>query len=257
MRQLHDISAELLLQYLYPELQDQWSVQSEGTFYRNYNTDVLSVDAEHKTVSLARDGMLSLLPQGLFSDENELREKDSEARHKEAKDRERRLRSAFAPFDSFAFRHRLHIEQQISELLSGANDYILELLGFVPKPDDDPWVRKLARLLPMVKTIRGDEQLIRIILSTITEYPVELSYQRWSETDDTVCWIPWLRYRILAENLSPQQFNELYSRVKTVEDFVREWFVPAEAHLQIDVCHHNAPQMIGGDLILNYNLEIK
>lgn len=257
MKQLHEISAELLLQYLYPELQDQWSVQSEGTFYRNYNMDVLSVDAEHKTVSLARDGLLSLLPQGLFSDENELREKNAETRHKEAKDRERRLRSAFAPFDSIAFRQRLHIEQKISELLTEADDFILQLMGFEPKEDDDPWVRKLARLLPFVKTIRGDEKLIRIILSNITEYPVELGFRRWSETDDTVCWIPWLQYRVLAENLLPQEFNALFKRVKAMEDFIREWFVPAETHVTIELCHHHAPQIIGGNLILNYNLEIK
>ena len=39
-----EIRAEFLLNYLYPEVGDQWIVQNEGTFYRNYNSDLLSID---------------------------------------------------------------------------------------------------------------------------------------------------------------------------------------------------------------------
>ena len=39
---LSEISAEMLLNYLYPDLADRWIVQAEGTFYRNYNSDLLA-----------------------------------------------------------------------------------------------------------------------------------------------------------------------------------------------------------------------
>ena len=41
-----EIKAELLLNNLYPEAGSQWSVQNEGIFYRNYNSDLLSIDEE-------------------------------------------------------------------------------------------------------------------------------------------------------------------------------------------------------------------
>lgn len=62
-----DISAEMLLNYLYPEAGTRWIAQNEGTFYRNYNSDVLSVDDEKMEVQTSRDSFMSLLPQGLLT----------------------------------------------------------------------------------------------------------------------------------------------------------------------------------------------
>ena len=70
---ISQISAEMLLNYLYPELGEKWIVRSAGTFYRNYNNDHLSVYEDTEEVVLARDGFLKLLPEALISDENELK----------------------------------------------------------------------------------------------------------------------------------------------------------------------------------------
>ena len=43
---LYDISAEFLLNYLYPDRMDQWEVDCAGTFYRNYSEDILAIDEE-------------------------------------------------------------------------------------------------------------------------------------------------------------------------------------------------------------------
>ena len=63
---LSEISAEMLLNYLYPDLADRWIVQAEGTFYRNYNSDLLAYDDEAAVVQLSRDSFNQLLPQGLL-----------------------------------------------------------------------------------------------------------------------------------------------------------------------------------------------
>ena len=73
--------AEFLLNYFYPEHPDQWQVENEGSFYRNYNRDLLSIDEELCTLRLARDGFLRLLPQGLLTEENELRKGDIKQKH--------------------------------------------------------------------------------------------------------------------------------------------------------------------------------
>ena len=40
-RNLYQIRAEVLLNFLYPEVENGLLVQSKGTFYRNYNQDLL------------------------------------------------------------------------------------------------------------------------------------------------------------------------------------------------------------------------
>ena len=75
-RDLFEINAEMYLHYLYPELADQWRVESKGTFYRNYNQDVLELETEEQRVELARDGFLKLLPQGLYSKDDDLKGKN-------------------------------------------------------------------------------------------------------------------------------------------------------------------------------------
>ena len=57
---LYDISAEFLLNYLYPDRMDQWEVDCAGTFYRNYSEDILAIDEEKGAVRLARDSFLRL-----------------------------------------------------------------------------------------------------------------------------------------------------------------------------------------------------
>ena len=47
---LSEISAEMLVNYLYPDLSDRWIVQAEGIFYRNYNSDLLAYDDEAAVV---------------------------------------------------------------------------------------------------------------------------------------------------------------------------------------------------------------
>ena len=39
-----EISAEMLLGHLYPELELLWTVRHRGTFYRNYSHDVMDID---------------------------------------------------------------------------------------------------------------------------------------------------------------------------------------------------------------------
>ena len=75
-RNLYQIRAEVLLNYLYPEMEDSWLVQSKGTFYRNYNQDLLELNLEEHKVQLARDGFMKLLPEGLLTRDTDLKGED-------------------------------------------------------------------------------------------------------------------------------------------------------------------------------------
>ena len=126
--QIPDIGAEMLLNYLYPELEERWTARLEGTFYRNYSPDILSLDPETAEVSLSRDGMLKLLPQGLLSQEGDLRKGGKKSSHKDLEYRLKVLSEAFLPFDSFSFRRRMRAERSVSELVGGKLEYLLKTL---------------------------------------------------------------------------------------------------------------------------------
>ena len=55
-RNISQIRAEVLLNYLYPEMSRTWMVQSKGTFYRNYNQDILALYEKEDKAILTRDG---------------------------------------------------------------------------------------------------------------------------------------------------------------------------------------------------------
>ena len=80
---LSEISAEMLLDYLYPDSGKQWVSRDKGAFYRNYNPDILGIDEENRLVKLSRDGFLRLLPQGMIVREDELKGDDVKERYNE------------------------------------------------------------------------------------------------------------------------------------------------------------------------------
>ena len=67
-----EVSAEMLLGHLYPELELLWTVRHRGTFYRNYTADVMNLDEEELTIDIARDGLLKLLPPAILTGDFEL-----------------------------------------------------------------------------------------------------------------------------------------------------------------------------------------
>ena len=113
---ISQISAEMLLNYLYPELGEKWVAQYAGTFYRNYNNDHLSVYEETAEVVLARDGFLKLLPEALLSDENDLKGGNFSEKYEKLEQKKKIFQEAFMPFNTFSFRQKIRMEKKLSEL---------------------------------------------------------------------------------------------------------------------------------------------
>ena len=79
---LSEIRAEVLLSHLYPEMEERWKVHHEGAFFRNYNGDSMSIDETTGEVRLSRDGFMRLLPQGVLTDDEELKGEDAAEKFK-------------------------------------------------------------------------------------------------------------------------------------------------------------------------------
>jgi len=254
---ISQISAEMLLNYLYPDMGDQWIARCLGTFYRNYNDDQLSVYEETKEVILARDGFLKLLPESLLSSEDELKGGDFAEKFKMLEKRRRLLKEAFLPFDTISFRQRMHIEQQITHLLDVKLDYMLKTFFHYDRAKEtNPYVRKIAVLLPYVSKLRADFSGMAKLLGTIMGCRIKLKLGRYSQTDSTLHWIPSVEYQLLIPDLTAEQYDKLLADILPLQAFIAEWFTPAEVRCKISIKHHRQPQITGNKLILNYNTEL-
>ena len=253
---ISQISAEMLLNYLYPELRDKWVAHYAGTFYRNYNNDHLSVFEDTAEVVLARDGFLKLLPEALLSDENELKGGRFEEKYQQLEQKKKVFREAFLPFDMFAFRQRIRMEQKLSELLDCKLEYLLKTyFHYDLAAETNPYIKEFAVLLPYISKLRADFGTTAKMLGCVFDCKIHLKTGRYSSEDSTRYWIPNVEYQLLIPDLSAEEYRKLKVDVEPLQQFLTEWFMPAEVRCEITIKHHHQPQTIGEGMILDYNTE--
>jgi len=253
---LSEISAEMLVNYLYPELADRWIVQAEGTFYRNYNCDVLSWDSDTAEIQLSRDSFIQLLPQGLLYRTEGRGGRDRKVNSEQLLSRKRLLLDMFQPFDTFAFRSRLKLERQLSSMLeTRLADILSRYFGFDLASEENPYIREAAVLLPFVSHLRGDLYFVRDLLSSIFRCEVQLTIGRHGQTDNTRSWLPMVRYELIMPDLSTEEYNRLMDDVRPLCDFVSEWLIPMETKCFIEIKWKNAG--LAATPVLDYNTCLK
>lgn len=252
-----ETSAELLLNYLYPDMADKWVVKNKGTFYRNYTADLLSADVETAEVRLSRDGILRLLPQSALNGSDVPGQKVAED-HDQLRRRLQLLQEAFAPFDTFVFRRRLHIEREVATLLNMRLDHILlECYGYDRRSETNPYIYRLSAALPYVSSIRGDFPLIRELLASLLSAEVTMRAGRYSETDNTRHWLPWARYTVWIDGLDAPTYHAVADSVRALQGFVREWFIPFDTRCDLLVKQRHPYSSTDKALILDYNTQLK
>ena len=231
---INQLKAEVLLNYLYPEMEGDWIVDNKGAFYRNYNEDILALYVGEKRVELSRDGFLKLLPQGILANDDDLKKaKDIAAKAKEIERRIHLLNEAFLPFDTWHFRRTLEIERQVAELLRGQVEHLLkEYFGFDLAAEENPYVKRMAPMLPYAKRWRGDFAMLRKVMEMLFDCPVSMITGRYSYTDSTLGWLPYVRYDLQIPGLKAVEYKVRSQELQRFADFLCEWFIPAEM-----VCH--------------------
>lgn len=255
---LSQISAEMMLNYFYPELEEKWVARHAGTFLRNYSVDATLVDEEQTEVVLARDGYLRMLPEGLLFDENELKgKKNFDTRYKQLERRRRVFREAFLPFDTFAFRQRLAIERATSQLLEQKLSYVLRTyFGFNLDAEQNPYVREMAGLLPFIREWRADFSRLAKLLGEMVHCKTKLLITRYDTDDNSRRWLPAVEFQLQLPGLSAAEYRQLYDDIRPLEQFLIEWFIPCEVHCRLSIKHHGQPQTVDGTLMLDYNTEL-
>lgn len=257
--EIEEIRAEVILNYLYPESGSQWIVQNEGTFYRNYNSDLLRIDDARFEAETARDSFIKLLPQGLISLESDLKGEDRAERFKRQQRELRLLREAFKPIDSLRFRDSMMIEQQVGCLLQDKIGYVLSsYYGINLAEIENRYVREAALVLPYVSRKRGDLGFVAELLRAMVRCEVTMRSGRYSDSDSTQRWLPMVRYELIIEGLEPEQYRAMTEELKPLREFIAEWLMPVEVWCDILIKEHGSGRLSVSEkrATLGYNTEV-
>jgi hypothetical protein len=256
-RNLSQIRAEVLLNYLYPEMEGDWIAQYKGTFFRNYNEDILALYEDENKVVLARDGFLRLLPEGLLTNDDDLKGEDVAQKFKELEWRKELLNEAFSPFDTYIFRKKLTIERNTSELLEQKLEYLLkEYFNFDLATETNELVKEAAVLLPFVSRWRGDFSFVANLFGALMNCEVEVSTSRYSHLDSTICWLPRVRFDLLIPGLTPEDYRKRTETMEPLVCFVREWLIPFDVWCEVRIKEHHPIQGTQKRVTLDYNTEV-
>ena len=256
-RNLYQIRAEVLLNYLYPEMEKEWMALFKGTFFRNYNEDVLALYEDEKKVYLARDGFLRLLPEGLLTKDDDLKGEDVSQKFKDLEWRRELLNEAFSPFDTYIFKKKLAIERNASQLLQEKLEYILKAyFDFDMAAETSELVKEAAVILPFVKQYKGDFHFVANLLGALMECKVEMSTGRYSHLDTTICWLPKVRYNLLIPDLTPESYNGRMKELEPLVQFIREWFIPFDVLCEVKIKEYHYMRKSQQVITLDYNTEL-
>ena len=256
-----EVSAEMLLGHLYPELELLWTVRHRGTFYRNYTDDVINLNEDELTIDIARNGLLKLLPPAMLTGDFELtktnadgvrQKKDFKTRYEEMKQRIHILEEAFLPIDTFNFRNDLSTERHIEEILeSKVKRTIKDYFNFDIENEKDPLVAKAALLLPLVANRRGDIRFVKRLIENIAERKVRIRKSAYSDSDNSLYWMQKIDFDIVVDNLDEESYKAEENRIAPLTEFIRTYFVPVEIFCSFNIVGKNTDVKL-----LNYNTNV-
>lgn len=235
---ISEIRAEVQLNHLYPEQTDNWIVRDKGTFYRNYNSDILQLEEKLSQVNLSRDGLLRLLPQGFIGPNKNF------------------LEELFTPFDSWNFRDSVRNEEDLSQLLDNKLNILLETYyGVDIVNEKNPYIKEMMKILPLVSRLRGKYYKIGDILNVILNHKVTTHISCYNWSDKVADTQPMVSYKVWIPNLTKEAYRELDTNIEALASFLAEWFIPFDTRCVIELKTEKATSL-ENNMLLNYNTKL-
>ena len=247
-----DIKAETLISQL--DIKKDFNVRLEGVFARNYSEDLIDIEKEDdtKTIALSRDGIFHLLPEGLFFKENQLKKYndgfDFKKEYDQFKKQKKDVLSFFQPFDTAFFKLSLELEQKLNDFTkSGNRIFINTFLDTSEVKADNQYISKIKTLLPFVSKIRGNiSYLIDILKNALSVEKIEIKEMQAFHT----------RFIIHKEGLSKEEYLAMDKDLDDFFVFFRHWFLPVEKEYDYRIKDYKQPFKLGDSLILDYNTNL-
>jgi len=223
----------------------------EGVFTRNYSEDLLRIDTDRDRViiSVSRDGIYHLLPQGLFFTENQLKEEqkrgnDFKSAYDKMKRQQKEVQSFFQQFDTELFKLTVAGEQKLNKLFKTGNKIWLSDL---PEDSKNEYIGKLIPLLPYAAQLRGNMQLLTDLLKSVFDVE-KIEIKEIAPL--------YAQFIIHKEGLSKEEYLAMNEDLKLFFDFFSHWFLPLEKKYDFKIKDFKTPFTLGTSLVLDYNTNL-
>ncbi|MBR6879296.1 MAG: hypothetical protein IKM95_07975 [Bacteroidales bacterium] len=246
-----ELSAELLLSVFFPDIKE-WTVNYGSFFSRNYSGDLKSCDPNAKTISISRNGLYDILPEKLFFDPEELRNRESRdfsLRINEIYEEERSIQKYFQPFDSFFFNRSLNIHMNAQRMIEEEPALLLKLFfNYDLQAETNPYVRTMAPLLLNITQLRGDFDCLTQMLAEVIGCKVDYSFP----SQDMIQFI------VHKLDLNQKEYLAFNDQLKPLFAFVVEWFIPMQMDCVFKVKDYQHRFVLSEEkpLVLDYNTQL-
>lgn len=241
-----EIKAETLISQM--DVKGDIDVRMEGVFSRNYSNDLINItnEVDKTLLELSRDGIFHLLPEGLFFEENRVKnilKSDFKNKYKQFKEEKENIELFFRPFDSAYFNLSLELEKELNAITEKGNNIFIE--DFLDS--DNAYISKVRTILPFVCYLKGNLELLTDVLKNI--FSVEKIEIKKVEP-------LYMQFIIYKEGLSKDAFQKMDEELSGFFKLFCEWFLPVEMEYDYRIKDCKTPFTLGNTLLLDYNTHL-
>ena len=257
MKDSFDIKAELLLSVL--KLSPETiHAHLGGRFSRGYMSELEDYD-EKGNVRIGRPGLLHLVPEGLFYDEEYLRDastdKEEQKHRMELQERRKEQWSTFfKPFDTILFGKSLTMHQKAYDCERKRDITLASILvGFDLEKERDIYVKQLACLL-LNTSIKGNVDMLGFYVSSILKERVETQKMRLTpDANRKSVVFTKVQFTMVIEGLTTTEYRRRMEQYEPFFQYLQLWFLPFDCECEYAIKDMSNKFVLGENITLDYN----
>ena len=238
---------------------DNYFFRYKGRFYRGYCKDLLNISEGEKAIEFSRDGIMHILPEALFYDEQFLcdatNNDDKKRRKAELASQCEQLTVFFEALDTIYERRRIELQMCIDSIECDKEAFILkELYDIDIHRIRNPHVRKLSRLLFDGEKVKGNIKLILFFVRSILG--TNISCRRVPRVVDETKSIyhTELQFIIFIEGLSSEEYRRKMDEYDEFFWYLEQWFLPFDCDVDFCIKDYHQRFVLGQQMTLDYNI---
>ena len=240
---------------------DEYVSRYRGRFFRGYTDDLLAVSNTEHAFEFSRDGIMHLLPEALFYDEQYLHDstnkEDLLRRTDELKKKREQLSVFFEAFDTIFERRRIELQRSIDSIESNKEEFVLkEMYDIDIRRIRNVHVRKLARLLLDADRIKGNLHLIPFFVRSILDAKISCrSVNRVVDATRSIYHTE-LQFLIFINDLSSSQYRQKMDELDEFFWYLEQWFLPFDCEIDFCIKDYHQDFVLGQQMTLDYNIQL-
>lgn len=233
-----------------------------GRFYNGYCCDLFKISEGEMALEFSRDGIMQILPESLFYDEQFLRNAtDAEAlksRISELAAKREQITIFFEAFDNILERSQLELQKSIDLIECDKEAFVLkEMFDIDINRIRNPHVHKLARLMFDSDKVKGNINLIPFFVRSILGSNITCRRVKRVVDDVKSIYYSELQFIIYIEGLSSEEYRQRMDEYDEFFWYLEQWFLPFDC--SVDFCIKDTHQtfILGEQMTLDYNIRFQ